>query len=700
MKKTLRKTKAVPHSPPTREVPLATWLLGAVLVLAPLTTGRLEVGSEPVEPSLGGIVVALFSTSTMLSVAVWMVALLVLTALVWEWVRQPVKGDAVPRAARVLAMLLLVWFLTSVFGSVYRWGTLVAWGYWVIAIVAAWLFSQRRGEDIVIAIHALAIAGTLAALFAIREYAQNVRDVANWRVFGTFFNPDFLAGYLCLTLPVTLAVALATPASRPNNQSVRWLAGFGAWLQVGALLLTGSRFGAICAVLSLMTMAVWMALNRSWNRRHVRDFVLFCLVALLTAGLAARPLTQRVAAQAVQAESHSGGFRIWTWKGTLAMAKAKPLFGTGLGTYEIAYPRFAVVGFTRLAHNSYLQIAAEAGIPSLLLLVSTLATMAWVTVRREETAMHEVHGWDARVLRAGMAGAITAGLARNLVDSDWSIFACLLTFWAVVGLMLALSLPSSQEGQTKAGRLYFAHALLLLLALPILTLRMAGALSANGANWSLMQGVPDEEGFQRALRWEPYNGDHLLSLGMLYYGMARAGDTSRTRDAVQYLRRSARMMPLSKTWYHLGNLYRDVLGEDAKAIEAYRHALEVDPHALRVMVELGKTLERAGNLRGAEQVYRRMLDIEASVYNRVRAIPELPEVDYAFAYAGLARLARAQGRLEEARNLYTRALQILEADRSARANNPMAQALSRPPEREHALEELRVECERALKVQR
>lgn len=699
MKKTSRRTRAIPHSPPAREVPLATWSLVAMLVLAPLTTGRLEVGSEPVEPSLRGIVLALFTSGTMLSVAVWGVALLALAALVWEWARQPAKGDAVPRVARALVMLLLVWLLASVLGSVYRWGTLIAWSYWVVAIVAAWLFSQRRGEGIVTTIQALATAGTLASAFAVREYAENVRAVANWRVFGTFFNPDFLAGYLCLTLPVTLAVALAVPASHPNSQSVRWLAGFGAWLQMGALLLTGSRFGAICAVMSLITMAVWMVFNRSWNRGRVRDFALFCLVALLTAGIAARPLTQRVTAQAVQAESHSGGFRIWTWRGTLGMAKAKPLLGAGLGTYEIAYPRYAVVGFTRLAHNSYLQMAAEAGIPSLPLLFGALTTMAWATIRREGTALQEISGWDARVMRAGLAGAIAAGLARNLVDSDWSIFACLLTFWAVVGLMLALSLPPQREEELQA-KLYPAHALLLLLALPVLTLRMAGALSANEANWSLMQGVPDESGYLRALRWEPWNGDHLQSLGMFYYGMARAGDTSRARDAVQYLQRSTQMTPLSKTWYHLGNLYRDVLGEHTKAVEAYYRALQADPHALRVMVELGKTLEQTGNLREAKKVHRRMLDIEASVYNRVRAVPELPEVDYAFAYAGLARIAMARNQPKEAQELYARALQILEADRSDRANNPMVQAMPRPPERERALEELRAECERALKVQR
>ncbi len=700
MKKRSRKTEPTNRQTTRGEVSLSTWLLGAIVVLAPLTTGRLEVGGEPVEPTLRGVVVALFTTGTMLSVTVWCILLLALAALVWEGIRQPAHGDSVPRGARVLAVLLLVWLLASVFASVYRWATLVAWSYWVVAIVPAWLFSQRRGEATVTMVHALATGGTLAAAVAVREYAQNVREVANWRVFGTFFNPDFLAGYLCLTVPATLSIALSTPPSHPSAKSIRWLAGFGTWLQVGALLLTGSRFGAICAVLSLVVMAGWMAFNRSWNPQRAVTFALFCLIAVLTAVLAARPLTQRVTAQAAQAESHSGGFRIWTWKGTLRVAKANPILGTGLGTYEIAYPRYAIVGFTRLAHNSYLQISAEAGVPALLFLLGTLGTLAWAVLRRERNAPHQAGGWDLRPLRAGLAGAIAAGLARNLVDSDWSIVACLLTFWAVVGLMLAISFAPEEERQAPTKRLYLAHALLLLLALPVLTLRMAGALSANRANWDLAQGIPDEEGFQQALRWEPWNGDHLLSLGMLYYAMARAGDTSRAEDAVRFLRRSAEVMPMSKTWYHLGNLYRDVLGNPAKAIEAYRRALEVDPHALRVMAELGRTLEQTGDLQQAEAVYRRMLDIEASVFNQIRAIPEIPEVDYAFAYAGLARLARARNQSEEAQRLCARALQILDADRSVRENNPMAQALSRPPERERALEALREECARALKEQR
>ncbi|MDW8105399.1 MAG: tetratricopeptide repeat protein, partial [Armatimonadota bacterium] len=283
--------------------------------------------------------------------------------------------------------------------------------------------------------------------------------------------------------------------------------------------------------------------------------------------------------------------------------------------------------------------------------------------------------------------------------------ACLFTFWAVVGLTLALSpRPAGEEVREApslgAGtkRSYLSLNVLLAVALLVLTLRMGGALSANAAGWALSQGVPDAEGYQRALRWEPFNGDHYLSLGTLYLNMARVGDRSRAEEAEQALRRAAQLLPYSKTWYHLGNLYRDVLGDLSRAEEAYRRALQQDPHALRVMAELGKTLEAQGKWQEAEAVYRRMLEIEGSVYQRVRAVPEIPEVDYAFAYAGLARLARLQGKPQgEVRQLCSRALQILAEDRAARERNPMAEAIRRSPERERALEELRQECERALR---
>ena len=54
-------------------------------------------------------------------------------------------------------------------------------------------------------------------------------------------------------------------------------------------------------------------------------------------------------------------FRTLTWQGTLDMAQKRPLLGWGAGTFETAFPPHQVAGFTRHAHNSYLQLFAEAG---------------------------------------------------------------------------------------------------------------------------------------------------------------------------------------------------------------------------------------------------------------------------------------------------------------------------------------------------
>lgn len=693
------KQQSPPPSPSYR-LSLSGWFLGACVLLAPLIAGRLELGGEPVEPSLIGVISGLFSSGTLLPVAIWAIAVGVLGAAIVMWKRPPAADSVLPKAAYWISLLWLAWLAVSALWSVYPWGSWVAWSQWSVALVGGWFFARQRRTEAVALLHLVALAGTLAAAFALREYGENVRDVPSWRVFGTFFNPNFLAGYLCLTMPVTLALALAVP---PSRYDWRWLLGMSACMQMVGILLTGSRFGVASAVLALGVLVVWMGWKRLWSRQRLLTISAVILVVAVSSSFTARALTTRVVTpQSAQTGEHSGGFRVWTWRGTLRMALAHPLAGTGLGTYELAYPRYAYVGFTRLAHNSYLQLAAEAGLPALLALVGLLGVLGWKVLRAERLSSGEdqpaSENFHIGVLRAGLAGAVAAGLARNLIDSDWYIFACLFTFWANVGLLLALTGAEEGSASQPAWRARIPQAVILVGAFAILTLRMAGALSANSANWSLMQGNPDEKGFLRALRWEPWNGDHALSLGILYTAMARGGASDRARDAERWLLRAANQTPYPKTWYQLGNLYRDLLGDRQNAVAAYRRALQLDPHALRVMVELGKTLEQQGQAREAHSVYQQMIALETSVYNQVRAVPEIPEVDYAFAYAGLARTGKQLGAPgQQVRDWCKRALQILEADQEARQSNPMAQAMPRPPEREQELLALRQECEQVLR---
>src|SRR5205823_2852634 len=81
------------------------------------------------------------------------------------------------------------------------------------------------------------------------------------------------------------------------------------------------------------------------------------------------------------AESYSGRFRALTWRGTANMAVKNPILGTGIGSFGTAYPRYAEAGFTEHAHNSYLQLAAEAGFPAAIFLIVIIGVALLAGIR-------------------------------------------------------------------------------------------------------------------------------------------------------------------------------------------------------------------------------------------------------------------------------------------------------------------------------
>ena len=60
--------------------------------------------------------------------------------------------------------------------------------------------------------------------------------------------------------------------------------------------------------------------------------------------------------------------RLAHWQAAVNMAEDKPLLGVGLGNYEVLYDRYRLINWREPlghAHNYYLNILAEAGIPGL-----------------------------------------------------------------------------------------------------------------------------------------------------------------------------------------------------------------------------------------------------------------------------------------------------------------------------------------------
>ncbi len=91
-------------------------------------------------------------------------------------------------------------------------------------------------------------------------------------------------------------------------------------------------------------------------------------------------------------------FRYYHWANTLIMIKENPVLGVGLGNWRFTYPLyyksfakdplFNYQMQVRRAHNDYLQLAAECGIPALLLFLllwgRQLYLLRYSTVERDD----------------------------------------------------------------------------------------------------------------------------------------------------------------------------------------------------------------------------------------------------------------------------------------------------------------------------
>lgn len=154
------------------------------------------------------------------------------------------------------------------------------------------------------------------------------------------------------------------------------LPALGLLLIAATLFATESR-GAILTWLLLMPFALWAGFRATRNKRAVLAILVIALAGYLgTANLLGLGIGHRTLNLEQDASTSA---RLQLWKSTAEIAKDHPFTGTGWGTFVSQYPAYrdprenTTAGF--YAHNDYLQLAAEGGIPALVLMLGILASL-------------------------------------------------------------------------------------------------------------------------------------------------------------------------------------------------------------------------------------------------------------------------------------------------------------------------------------
>jgi O-antigen ligase len=234
------------------------------------------------------------------------------------------------------------------------------------------------------------------------------------------------------TLMLGAIVSLAIAYRAGSRQRLAWLGG-GAVCLAG-LFASGSR-ASLVGWIAGTAYLVWRELRGHSRRMVAFGFIGLCLVIAIGA------LTPQLANRLPSTLSDVSGNRLRIWHASLEMIAARPLLGTGFGTFERAYGQRRAPGMSPepFAFNLWLNLAVEIG------LVGLAAALG--------VAIEAVRTWRRR-LRSSLATAldpwrpVLVGLWIGLlVDqfADNTLFS--ISTSAALWLLLALVVvtPSSEE---------------------------------------------------------------------------------------------------------------------------------------------------------------------------------------------------------------------------------------------------------------
>jgi O-antigen ligase len=266
------------------------------------------------------------------------------------------------------------------------------------------------------------------------------------RAYGMFGQPNPFAGYLGTILPLALAMSLI-----PQPGRFRTVSAICFGLIAMGIVLSLSRGAWVGVAISLGVMAM------AWSPR-ARKLVIplaalgILLVGLAMLGLLPASLSTRITSvtdnfgvfdvRSVQLSSENFAVveRMAHWQAGWYMFQDYPFLGVGPGNYPAVYEEYYIPPWREPlghAHNYYLNMAAEAGVPGLLALLLVLG-LAFRALGRRIRAADQLlgdptEGLDtsegpivldppfsplfARALALGLLGSLAMFSIHNLFDN-------------------------------------------------------------------------------------------------------------------------------------------------------------------------------------------------------------------------------------------------------------------------------------------
>ena len=261
------------------------------------------------------------------------------------------------------------------------------------------------------------------------------------RLTGTFKMPNDLGAYLALGLPFVMGYFAASWRRDPKRKPIgaAFVLGTVVILMGANLVLTLTRAAWVSVTTTTICLGVYLIAGALRKLERVdgrwKHVLLASTIIVLFFSASLFLMPRHIKGRFQTMIEHPAGFmgeRPQWWQTSLALIKKYPLTGIGLGRFRYEYQRSGPLEQYNVpyhAHNIYLHIAVEHGIPSLMVFLCMLVIICQQVYGTRQA--NDFWGSGTFIGASGfLISALIYGLADNILHQR-----TVLLFWFIVGII-------------------------------------------------------------------------------------------------------------------------------------------------------------------------------------------------------------------------------------------------------------------------
>lgn len=284
----------------------------------------------------------------------------------------------------------------------------------IVAVMVANADLEERRKALWCLTIAAGITGAIAVAHGSHQEVLDGGTLATNRAQGSFSQPNVLAFFLVLAVPVSLMLALE------GSRTTRLIAMLAAGLAIAGLVLTLSRDGIIGGSLSIAMLLLW----RPFRRMSL--VALAVMLAFTVGNLGSIEKSSEVKIVQKRLATLEGSDAVGERGRIYATAPKMFLnnlpFGVGEGNFEYASLRYDLLGPEDLpynhAHDVLLTIAVELGIPGLIAIIWMWCCIGDLLVKAVRARWRPREGPIGVAIAASVVAIVPSSIADYPLRTD------------------------------------------------------------------------------------------------------------------------------------------------------------------------------------------------------------------------------------------------------------------------------------------